>query len=175
MKSIEEDAEFWTPGTGGMDALIAGRTTTVRSVAGLLDTPAPYRCGDRVAFVATLSSLLSYPSPPDNREGGTVVRLRTAGGTATEHEGRVFVKWDSGAFLPVAREHLRTTPPGTKNASSFVRTVSALGDLGDFLKAGSDEELVHKATRDLWSLSKSSGGGFVIERLFDATGEPLKV
>jgi len=48
-----------------------------------------------------------------------------------------------------------------------------MGDLTAFLKVGS-ETLVHKATRDLWSLRKD-GKEFVIERLFDDTGVPLKV
>ena len=40
--------------------------------------------------------------------------------------------------------------------------------------AGRVEELVHKATKDLWSFKKD-GDNYVIERLFDESGNPLKV
>jgi len=39
---------------------------------------------------------------------------------------------------------------------------------------GSRDELVHKATKDLWSF-REDGGQFVIERLFNDSGDPLKV
>jgi len=40
--------------------------------------------------------------------------------------------------------------------------------------SGNNDELVHKATKDLWSFHQD-GDNYVIERLFDETGEPLKV
>lgn len=51
--------------------------------------------------------------------------------------------------------------------------VASLGDLTNFLKLA-DGSLVHKSTRDLWSCSKDANGNFVVERLFDDNGEPLK-
>jgi len=50
--------------------------------------------------------------------------------------------------------------------------VSNLGNLTDFLKAA-DGHLVHKSTNDLWSVT-ADGEGFLIERLFDDEGQPLK-
>ena len=44
---------------------------------------------------------------------------------------------------------------------------------GDYEPESNDEELVHKATDDLWSFSKGDDG-YVISRLFDETGDPLK-
>ena len=68
------------------------------------------------------------------------------------------------------------TASNTKVASSFTRRVANLGDLSGFLRWGSDDnELVHKATRDLWSFETTDGGDFVISRLFDDSGAPLKV
>ena len=53
--------------------------------------------------------------------------------------------------------------------------VARIGDLTEFLKVA-DGHLVHKSTRDLWSFSKDAdGGGFVVSRLFDDDGNPLKV
>ena len=52
--------------------------------------------------------------------------------------------------------------------------VASLGDLTDFLKVASGA-LVHKSTKDLWSYSKDADGNFLVSRLFDGEGEPLKV
>lgn len=48
-----------------------------------------------------------------------------------------------------------------------------LGNLAPMLRQASGE-LIHKATNDLWSFSKSSDGQYVVSRLFDSGGEPLK-
>jgi hypothetical protein len=84
----------------------------------------------------------------------------------------MFVKWDNGSFMPVHAEHLRRASD-TRIASSYSIRVSSLGDLTDFMKTSS-EDLVHKATKDLWAV-KNVGGEYLIERLFDETGAPLKV
>lgn len=60
---------------------------------------------------------------------------------------------------------------GTRQAS--VIRVASLGDLTQFLKRA-DGKLVHKSTNDLWSYSKDADGNFLVERLFDDEGEPLK-
>ena len=51
--------------------------------------------------------------------------------------------------------------------------VANLGDLTHFLKRA-DGMLVHKSTNDLWSYSKDAEGNFLVSRLFDDSGEPLK-
>lgn len=51
--------------------------------------------------------------------------------------------------------------------------VASLGDLTQFLKRA-DGKLIHKSTNDLWSYSKDADGNFLVERLFDDEGEPLK-
>ena len=93
----------------------------------------------------------------------------------TNHDNRVFVKWDTGEFCPMDATHLRRVA-GTKQAQAVQLRVSNLGDISElFATAGSKEgDLVHKATEDLWSVSKE-GDQFVISRLFDDSGEPLKV
>jgi len=51
--------------------------------------------------------------------------------------------------------------------------VASLGDLTDFLKSA-DGKLIHKSTNDLWSYNKDADGNFLVSRLFDDEGEPLK-
>ena len=131
----------------------------------------PAQAGSRVAFDGNIGTILTYDDPPDSDYHGTVVTVRTATGDTTSLESMVFVKWDDGRFIPTFREHLR--PVSTKTASSVRRLVSSALDLTDFMKK-SNSELIHKATRDLWSLHQD-GDEFVIARLFAEDGEPLKV
>jgi len=102
--------------------------------------------------------------------------VRTAEGDQTTFQGYVFVKFDDGRFMQMHPEHLRLASSNNKRASAYVRRVGSLGDLSGFLSSGSTDssELVHKATKDLWSFEQTNGG-FVISRLFDDTGNPLKV
>ena len=103
------------------------------------------------------------------------VLVRTAMGDTTEHEGLVFVKFDSGKFLGIHRAHLVSARSATRTATAYRMTVAGMGDLGDFMKSAAEgDELIHKSSKDLWKLSRS-GGEYVIERLFDETGNPLKV
>lgn len=129
----------------------------------------PVQAGMRVAFDGNIGTVFTYNDIPDPNHFGTVVTVRTATGDTTHHDNMVFVKWDDGRFIPTFREHLR--PVSTKTASLVRRVVSSL-DLTDFMKK-SNSELIHKATQDLWSLQQE-GDDFVIARLFDETGEPLK-
>lgn len=139
--------------------------------------PLPAPAGQRVAFVTNIGSVLSYGDPPAPDSEGTVVMVRTAEGDQTSLGGMVFVKFDDGRFMQMHPEHLRTAAPNRKRANGFVRRVSSLGDLSGFLTAssGGGNELVHKATKDLWSFEEDDNGGFVISRLFDDSGSPLKV
>lgn len=138
--------------------------------------PMPAPVGARVAFVTNIGSVLQWTDPPADGAEGTVVMVRTAEGDQTSLNGLVFVKFDNGQFLQVDPEYLRPAATNTKLASNFVRRVANLGDLSGFLRWGNDDnELVHKATKDLWSFETTETGEFVISRLFDDTGAPLRV
>ena len=50
--------------------------------------------------------------------------------------------------------------------------MASLGDLTDFLRVA-DDTLVHRSTKDLWSF-RQDGAEYVIERLFDTDGDPIK-
>ena len=138
--------------------------------------PLPADVGTRVAFISNIGSVLQWQDPPADNAEGTVVMVRTAEGDQTGLNGFVFVKFDDGRFLQVDPQFLRRASGNQKRASAFTRRVSNLGDLTGFLRWGNDDnELVHKATRDLWSFETTDKGEFVISRLFQDNGEPLKV
>ena len=174
--------------TGAIDHILQNRslegsqTTSIRTVAGkqaASAVPTPVEVGTRVAFVTNLGSILSYEDIPGDKVAGTVVKVRCADGDVTASNGRVHVLWDDGAFRPIMAEHLRLAKSANKQASSLSMRVSSLGDLSSFFesavgKTASDTDLIHKATKDLWSFRKD-GGDYVIERLFAEDGSPLKV
>lgn len=135
----------------------------------------PVEAGTRVAFVDNVGAVLTYENPPAPGSMGTVVTVKSAGSNITAHEGKVFVSWDDGQFLPVHSEHLRLAgqPAGRVKRQASVRRIASLGDLTPFFTKVGNDTLIHKSTRDLWSLKQDSGG-YLIERLFDDNGEPLK-
>jgi hypothetical protein len=137
----------------------------------------PVDAGTRVAFITNIGSVVSYPDPPPSDAEGTVVMVRTAEGDQTGMGQMVFVKFDTGHFMAVHSEHLRRAAPNRKVASGFVLRVANLGDLTGFLRwgGGDDNELVHRATKDLWAFNTTDAGEFVISRLFNDTGDPLKI
>lgn len=189
----EREDDFWEALTLGqqsrtassLDAHLAEREAELAGsgLRGLTDKgraanalPFPAPVGARVAFVTNIGSVLSYSDPPAPGTEGTVVMVRTAEGDQTGMEGMVFVKFDDDRFMAIHPEHLRVASPSHKVARGFVRRVGSLGDLSGFLRWGNDDnELVHKATRDLWRCETAEDGSVVISRLFDDSGEPLKV
>jgi hypothetical protein len=186
------DEDFWTDLTQGpqirtsssLDAHLQGRDIASRGLRVLTDRgraeaalSTPVEAGTRVQFVTNIGSVLTYANPPTSGTEGTVVMVRTAEGDRTGTGDVVFVKFDDESFLAVHREHLRRASGNSKTAASFALRVSSLGDLSGFLRRGqeSDDDLVHRATRDLWSYQETEDGDFVIARLFNDTGEPLRV
>ena len=134
----------------------------------------PVATGTRVQFAANLEAALTYSTMPADKTAGVVVTVRTASGDTNTHEGRVFVAWQDGSFGSFYPQHLRYAS-NTRTAKAVVRRVASLGDLSDFMRSKeASSELVHKATRDLWSFKKD-GDHYVLERLFSDEGEPLKV
>jgi hypothetical protein len=184
--------DFWTSLTGNsssqlltaaMDTHLSGKSIgeSFEGVRALTDMgrakkalALPVEAGTRVAFVSNVGAVLTYENPPTPGSMGTVVTVKSAGSNITAHEGKVFVSWDDGSFLPVHSEHLvlATKEARVKRQASSVRLAS-LGDLTSFFTKVGNDTLIHKSTRDLWAL-KQDTNGFLIERLFDDHGEPLK-
>lgn len=169
-----------SPSTG-IDSFLQGKTLNGDStrvvrdaIVGDLGIHLPAKAGTRVAFVATTESLFTYSDCPNPDLEGEIVRVRTAFGDKTAHDGMVFVLWDDKVLRPTHRSHLKMAPSTNKNASASRMVVSGLGDISDLfsMRAGS-ADLVHKATNEYWAVRKE-GEDFVIERLFNDTGEPLK-
>lgn len=136
--------------------------------------------GMRVAFTNTMEAMLSYGDAPPPGTKGTVLSARTDGRMATSHDGMVFVAFDGHKNMAVASQHLLVSEAQKKKAqrktASMVRRASSIDALlgGDEFVKLAEDTLVHKATRDLWSL-KQEPGGYVIERLFEDDGSPLKL
>ena len=191
---MAHDDDFWndlllgqqSKTASSLDAYLQGREADLASAGMRVLTekgraaaalPVPAGAGTRVVFVTNLGSVLTYPAPPSSDTEGTVVMVRTAEGDQTGMDGMVFVKFDDGRFVAIHNEHLRRASSVSKTATSFARRVGSLGDLSGFLRWGEEgnNELVHKATRDLWSFEQTEEGDFTISRLFDDTGEPLQV
>lgn len=145
-------------------------TDAIRAVEAL---PLPVMAGTRVAFKSNLGSVVAYVNPPEDGAQGTVVMVRSAMGDITSHNGMVFVKWDTGDFFQTDPEHLKVAS-GVKQASGVSMRVSSLGDISDFMTVNSGTDLVHKATKDLWAVRKD-GEAYVIERLFNEDGNPIKI
>lgn len=186
--SETEEAEEMRQVEAAVEARLSGRSLnegSFTSVRGLTDAgraanalQLPAEAGTRVQFVANVGSILSYDDPPAPNASGVVVSVKSASGPITEHGGRVFVRWEDNVVRAIAAEHLRKTAGRVRTTTASVANrirVASLGDLTDFFRvAGMDSTLVHKATKDLWSV-KRDGGDYVIERLFADSGAPLKV
>ncbi len=110
---------------------------------------------------------------PDEVLDGTKLFLTAEKGKYIVHTR--FQKWFASKNLAKAErvfeEMLLGKLPRSKMA--FPIRVASLGDLTQFLKRA-DGKLIHKSTNDLWSYSKDADGNFLVERLFDDEGEPLK-
>lgn len=133
----------------------------------------PVEAGTRVEFQGNVGAVLSYDDPPMPGTQGTVVTVRSATGDVTEHEGKVFVQWDDGKFRSLYAEHLMLAKKMKRRGGMNARIrVASLGDITDFLKVAEDT-LIHRSTKDLWSYRRD-GSEYVIERLFDDSGKPLK-
>jgi len=139
----------------------------------------PVEAGTRVQFASNTGAVLTYDDPPAPNDYGTVVTVKSATGQITAHEGRVFVEWGDGDVRAIHAEHLRyakgTQRRGQQLPNKF--RIASLGDLSGFfdgtaMVTSSSGELVHRATKDLWSF-RQDGNEYVIERLFNDS-EPLQ-
>jgi hypothetical protein len=141
----------------------------------------PVAAGTRVQFASNTGAVLTYSDPPNPNDFGTVVAVKSAShGNITSHAGKVFVEWSDGECRAIFAEHLRYAQGTQRRALQLPNKfrVASLGDLAGFFggslaSADKSGELVHKATKDLWSF-RQEGGEYIIERLFDDTGAPLK-
>lgn len=138
--------------------------------------PMPQEAGIRVRFAMNIGAVLTYDDFPADGMEGTIVTVRTGSGDTTHMDDNAFVLWDDGKLRAINAMYLRFASASGKKASSVHMRVADLNDISFSFSmvAGRQDELVHKATKDLWAFHKD-GDEYVIERLFNETGEPLKV
>lgn len=109
---------------------------------------------------------------------GTIVSVRTANGDVTQLDGESFVRFDGKDKIErIPNEFLRVASMRVANLDDHFIVLSGPSSLLDGLSltAASETTLIHKATKDLWSVSVSNDGTYDVERLFDEDGNPLKV
>lgn len=183
MWDYKGDEMIFASAEGEMERFLSDRSSQHRSVRDrvkpstaqiLANSRLPLRAGLRVAFVENTSSLLTYASAPDHGATGTVIRIRTSSGDGTTHGGMAHVLWDGGTYQSIYLNHLTYAPKSARASTMRVASrVANVQDLPRFFRVASNGDLVHKSSRDLWSLTETSGQ-YVIERLFDVSGGPLK-
>ena len=141
-----------------------------------------FPAGTRVRFVASLEAALTYQRMPGDGAKGTVVRVRTSHGDVTRWQGRLMVRWDDGSLSQVWPGHLRVLKGKDSRVRRTFRSFQEVTQsywaqvLSVPITQASEipTDLVHQATQDIWALRKE-GDKYVLERLFDEDGEPLKV
>lgn len=130
-----------------------------------------------VRLTPSVGYALSTRRLPDPQARGSIVCVRTARGevSAMGRQG-FFTAWEDGKFLEIPPDILARVQGG-KYDPALVRRVANLGDVVGkeyALSATSPQELIHKATRDLWAFQKVEGQ-YQLCRLFDYDGNPLHV
>lgn len=159
--------------SSGFDAFLRGEEMN-DSIPELDDTRNGFPVGSRVAFHATMQSLLTYPNSPNHGTVGYVVRVHDR--IASTLPGNVWVKWDDGSFGMFQTKHVsRVASHRSRKAFNISFSTESLEELSDEYMIHTASTLVHKAKKDLWSFRKGEDGKYVIERLFDDSGEPVKV
>lgn len=126
-------------------------------------------------YATTNNGLLIPNTLPSAGSKGTVVSVRTASGDVTSMEGEVFVQWDGrgNKIDRVPVNFIRVASMRVANLDNFI--VLSGPSLTIPNSTQGTGELVHKSTKDLWSVKVGEDGSYEIERLFDDSGEPLKV
>lgn len=170
-------------GSGSIDSFLSGKPIggePFNSVRGLTDShraflALPVEAGARVAFLGNMGAVLTYADAPANKAQGTVVTVKSANGDLTEHCGKVFVQWDDGKFRPIFAEHLRLAegPKTQAKTGHHVIRVASLAKLAGEYQRVANNTLIHRSTRDLWSFRRD-GQEYILERMFDDQGGPLK-
>lgn len=130
-----------------------------------------------VRLAPTMGYAFSTRRLPDPRAQGSIVCVRTGRRevSAMGREG-FFTAWEDGKFLEVPPDFVVRVANG-KFDPALTRRVANLDSVvgKEFsLSATSPQELIHKATRDLWAF-QDVGGQYQLCRLFDHDGTPLRV
>lgn len=125
-------------------------------------------------YVTTNNGLVIPSNVPMNGTKGTVISVKTANGDKTFLDGEVFVRFDGrNKVEKVSYQFLRKASVRVSNLDDFV-FVQGNTSMLHFAQQ-EDTQLVHKSSKDLWSVKLSEDGSYDVERLFDSEGNPLKI
>ena len=156
----------------------AARRRVARAAAsGVQQVKPPGLYGQPVQVLPSVGFALSARRLPDPKARGSIVCVRV-GRREVSAMGRqgFFTAWEDGKFLEMPPDLLARVQGG-KYDPALARRVASLDEVvgREFaLSAASPQELIHKATRDLWAF-QNVGGQFQLCRLFDYDGNPLHV
>lgn len=165
--------------TASMDEVINTKVADLVDVNRVITPNKLAKFSEGVRVVSTTNNGLLIPNRlPMAGTKGSVVKVRTASGEVTSMDGEVFVQWDGRGdkIDRVDVNFLRVSSMRVASLDEFI-VLSGPSLLTAFGASSSNVtgELVHKSTKDLWSVKVGEDGGFEIERLFDPNGDPLKV
>ena len=158
---------------GSENSILQALTDRAREVHAL---QLPVKAGTRVRLAENVGVVLAYEDLPDSGVEGSVILVRSPSGDVTASQRGVHVLWDDGKLRAIRAEHLRLAGGNQKRAGMVRMSFVDFGGIADVFglsKEGSSD-LVHKATKDLWSF-RQEDGEYVIERLFNDEGQPLRV
>ncbi len=174
MSNFWDSISFGSVKTSSMDEVLATKISDLTNYGRKIyaDTSS-YTDGVRV-YATTNNGLLIPNRLPSAGTKGTVVSVRTASGEVTSLEGEVFVQWD-GRGDKIDRVPVDFIRVATMRVANLDNFIVLSGPSLTIPNSNATGELVHKSTKDLWSVKVGEDGSYEIERLFNDSGEPLKV
>ena len=163
--------------TSSMDSVINTKISDLTSYSKNKKKATSFTEGMRVS-AHTNNGLLIPGQLPKSGTKGTVVSVKTATGDITSMDGEVFVQFDGRSNIDrIPVNFLRVASMKVSNIDDHFIVLSGPSLMASFMSQAGDKEstLVHKATKDLWSMRLSDDGTYDVERLFDENGDPLKI
>ena len=163
--------------TASMDAILDTKISDLTDKGRQARRDKGFHEGTRV-IAHTNNGVVIPGQLPQAGTKGSIVAVRTANGDVTSLDGESFVRFDGSEKIErIPNEFLRVASMRVANLDDHFIVLSGPTSMleGLTLTAASDTTLVHKATKDLWSVSVSQDGAYDVERLFDEDGNPLKV
>jgi len=161
--------------TASMDAVLNTKISDLTD-SGKRAKRISFKEGTRVV-VNTNNGVVIPTQVPLSGTKGTIVAVKTATGDVTSMGGEVFVKFDTrGSKIDrVPSEFLQIASMKVSSLDEHFILLSGPSLMAHSLFAEDKTALVHKSTKDLWSVKLAEDGSYEIERLFDDDGNPLKV
>jgi hypothetical protein len=158
--------------TSGIDAILS---TNMIDLVGRKNKKeaATFKEGSRV--VAFTNNGIVIPGQlPSSGTKGTVVTVETVNGPTTHLGNEIFVRFDGRNKIDnVPADFLKLASMKVSNLDEHFIILSGPSLMSHI--ASGENALVHKSTKDLWSVKVSEDGTYDVERLFDDDGNPLKV